>query len=104
MATDGPTPPPCDKRIFEEGVCVLITHSIPSCAMEGWVKKVAAESGQPVDWHFAGGRAVVLALGDTDRVRAAMEKLRPEHDALYRKAVDSIMGGAYGDMKPPWWH
>ncbi len=49
MSTDGPTPPPCDPKIFDEGVQVFMTDTIPSNAMEYWVKQVAELSGQPVD-------------------------------------------------------
>lgn len=87
MATDGPNPAPCDPDILEHGESVFMTHSIPSNAMEGWVKQVAAKSGQPVDWHFFGGRAIVKTTGSVDAVRAAIEALLPEHDALFKKAV-----------------
>lgn len=87
MATDGPDPTPCNDKVFKKGTCVCITHTIPSNAMEGWVKKVAKLSGQPVDWHFAGGRAVVLALGDLKKVREAIIKLTPEHDRLFNAAT-----------------
>lgn len=90
MATDGPDPKECDKEVFEDGEPVFLTWSIPSNAMEGWVKKVAEKSGQRVDWHFFGGRAVVKALGDLKAVRAAIEELLPEHDALYFKAVEGL--------------
>ena len=90
MATDGPDPPPCQEDIFRKGEMVFMTHTIPSNAMEGWVQKVAAQSGQPVDWHFIGGRACVLALGDLDAVKAAIVSLMPEHDALYTKAIKGI--------------
>lgn len=86
MATDGPTPPPCDPRIFAEGTTVFVGDTIGSCALEAWVQKVAKESGQPVDWHWAGGRAQVLALGDLDRVREAIERLRPKYDAMHEAA------------------
>lgn len=86
MATDGPTPPPCDPEIFKRGEMVFMTHTIPSNAMEGWVRQVAERSKQRVDWHFAGGRACVLALGDLDAVRKAIEELMPEHDRLYKAA------------------
>ncbi len=82
MATDGPTPPPCDQSIYNDGVVVLISDSIPSNAMERWVRSVAEDSGQRVDWHFVGGRAVVKALGDLDAVRASIARLMPEHDRL----------------------
>ena len=90
MATDGPTPQPCDPKIFSEGISVFVTHTIPPNAMEGWVRQVAEKSGQPVDWHFYGGRANVLALGDIDKVKAAIEELMPEHDRLYQEALAKL--------------
>lgn len=92
MATDGPTPPPCDQEVFKKGKVVLVTHSIPSCAMEAWVQKVASKSGQKVDWYFCGGRAVVVALGSIPKVLKALNALRPEHDKLYRKATGFLPG------------
>lgn len=85
MATDGLTP--CNDRIYKHGTVVMVTHTIPNNAMEGWVKKVATESGQPVDWHFFGGRACIKALGDLAKVREAIRKLLPEHDILFQKAI-----------------
>jgi len=90
VATDGPDPAPCQQDIFDDGEPVFLTWSIPSNAMEQWVKKVAEKSGQPVDWHFFGGRAVVKALGDLKAVRAAIEELLPEHDELFYKAIDGL--------------
>lgn len=97
MATDGPTPKPCNDKVFKEGEVMCVTHTIPSNAMEGWVQKVAKESGQPVDWHFFGGRAVVKALGDVGKVREAIRKLTPEHDELFRQA----MAGFGFSCQPP---
>lgn len=94
MATDGPTPPDCDQDIYRNGTVVFVTDSIPSNAMERWVKQVAEASGQPVDWHFVAGRACVKALGDLERVKAAVERLMPEHDRLYAKACGSPTGCA----------
>ena len=101
MATDGPDPPPCDRDVFDHGTCVFVTHTIPSNAMEGWVKNVAKLSGQRVDWHFSGGRACVRALGDLNAVERAIEKLLPEHDELYFAEVKSILG--YTNEAPRWW-
>jgi hypothetical protein len=86
MATDGPDPTPCNMKVFNEGELMMVTHTIGSNSIEGWVKKIAKKSGQPVDWHFAGGRARILALGDLDKVNKALWDLLPEHNKLYRKA------------------
>lgn len=91
MATDGPTPPRCDPEIYRDGEVVFITSTIGSNAIEHWVKLVALLSGQRVDWHWAGGRAVVSAIGDIEAVKAAVEELKPAHDALYRKATAKFL-------------
>jgi hypothetical protein len=72
--------------MMEKGKRVFITNSIPSNAMEGWVQQVAQRSEQAVDWHFFGGRAVVMTLGDPEVVRTAIIDLLPEHDKLQFEA------------------
>jgi hypothetical protein len=78
MATDGPTPPPMDQEIFQNGELIVVVSNVPSNAMEQWVKKVANKSGQRVDWHFIGGWANVKALGDIEKVKQAARKLAKE--------------------------
>jgi hypothetical protein len=90
MSTDGSTPQPCDPEIFSKGVQVFVTDTLGSNAIESWVRKVSDLSGQPVDWHWAGGRARVLALGDIDRVKAAITALKLEHDQLYAEACRKL--------------
>ena len=69
MATDGPTPKPCDRKIFKNGTPILLIDGA-SNAVENWVKAVAKRSRVEVDWHYSGGRAQVLYLGDShDRAR-----------------------------------
>ncbi len=67
----------CDPDIYAkgEGICVL-----DACMhrAEEWVQSVAKESGQRMDWHYVGGRAVVLFLGDREKVLAAIVKLEPD--------------------------
>lgn len=89
MTTDDP--PSCNQEIFNKGECVFITHTIPSNELEKWVKKIAEKSGQPVDWHYCGGRARILALGDISKVSCSMKELMPEHDALMKKETDQIL-------------
>lgn len=90
MSSDGPTPAPCDPDIFARGELVFQTDTIPSNAMEKWVKQIAEQSGQQVDWHFAGGRARVLALGDVKKVKQTIVDLLPEHDLLYKKEMEKL--------------
>ena len=104
MATDGPTPPQCNREIFEKGstVCVL---SGSSNAIERWVKAVAKKAKARVDWHFSGGRANVLHLGDKksrQRVFEAINDLQAElkgtilqvgGPGLYRAGVTEIPEG-----------
>jgi len=77
--------PRCDDEVFRKGELVLMTHSIPSTNLEQWVNHIAEVSGQRVDWHFAAGRACILALGDVERVRETIEILMSEHDEYQRQ-------------------
>ncbi len=104
MATDGPTPAPCNRDIFKngQGVCVVDGRSN---AVERWVQKVAKTANAQVDWHYSGGRANVLHLGDAEsrqRVLKAINDLEGELDgtilsvdgpALYRNDVEDVNSG-----------
>lgn len=99
MATIRPTPQPCNPEVFKngKGVCVLSGNSN---AIEDWVRKVAGKARANVDWHFSGGRANVLHLGDDEsrkRVLNVIDELAGELEgqilsvggpALYRANVD----------------
>ena len=104
MATDGPNPAPCDPEIFKNGngVCVIDGSSN---AVERWVQTVAKKADARVDWHYSGGRANVLHLGDDEsrqRVLDAINELEGELEgrilsvggpALYRNGVDEVPDG-----------
>lgn len=99
MATDGPTPPPCNPDIFKKGKGVCVING-SSNAVERWVKAVAKKANARVDWHYSGGRANVLHLGDDEsrqRVLNAISELEGklkgrilsvDGPALYRNGVE----------------
>jgi hypothetical protein len=79
MSTDGPTPKPCNSKIFKKGVMVASLDG-SSNAVERWVRAVACLAKAQVDWHYAGGRAIVLHLGNKaslQRTLDAMQELKP---------------------------
>lgn len=78
------TPQPCDPDVFKDGSLVLVIGGVPSLQIEEWVKLIARMSDQRVDWHFAGGRAQVLAIGDVGLVRECIHLYR---DQLPENAV-----------------
>lgn len=104
MATDGPDPKPCDPDIFKKGkgICVIDGSSN---AVENWVKKIAQEANAKVDWHYSGGRANVLHLGNKtsrQRVLVAIDKFKDQLNgtilsvgkpALFRRGVDEVPKG-----------
>lgn len=63
MATDGPDPTPCRDELLDHGEH-LFTLDGSSNAVETWVRALATWSGAKLDWHYVGGRACVLFLGD----------------------------------------
>lgn len=80
MATDGPDPTPCNSEIFNKGKGVCVVDG-SSNAVERWVQSVAKKADAKVDWHYSGGRANVLHLGDgasRQRVLNAIDELKGE--------------------------
>jgi hypothetical protein len=74
-------PEPCDKDVFTSGKPLMAANTwypednpIRADGFEKWVQKIAKESGQKVDWHYSGGIAQVLYLGDKDKILEACEK------------------------------
>ena len=79
MATDGPTLPPCDRKIFRKGQAIAEIYSDSGAAVERWVRAVAEKAHARVDWHSFAGYAIVLHLGNQAsraRVYAAMAELQ----------------------------
>lgn len=100
------TPTACNHDVYERGELMFLTHSIGrSAAIERWVQKIARVSGQPVDWHFSGGRVLVKALGNLAAVRSAIRSLIHEHDAAFLKS-HADLGFSSARVTPPrpsWW-
>lgn len=85
----------CDQEIFDKGETA---GWIDACSYiaEQWVKHVAAESGQRVDWHYAGGRAVIRFIGDRAKVLAAMGALESELHKVVKKEPEHGCGSCSG--------
>ena len=76
MATDGPTPTECDAELYRDGVTACMVETKGACAFEALIVKIRQETGLPVDWHYAAGRAIVLTTPENlarigELVRAA---------------------------------
>lgn len=82
------TPPPCDREIFESGTPLLWADTWTratwtdsnmdpepprATGFEEWVVRIREASGARIDWHYSGGRAQVLYLGDLAPILAAIE-------------------------------
>tara|TARA_R110002110_G_scaffold26350_10_gene97009 strand:+ start:78 stop:437 length:360 start_codon:yes stop_codon:yes gene_type:complete len=65
----------CDREVFEKGSSVFIADTGTTGGariFEGWVQLIARESKQRVDWHYSGGVASVLYLGNLYHVLVAI--------------------------------
>lgn len=99
MATDGPDPQPCDQDIFNSGEAVCAIAGISSNRMETFIQRVARSTGERVDWHFAGGRAIIKVLGDAAKVRASILARAPD---VTRLQIETG-GGDVGCATPIHW-
>lgn len=60
MATDGPTPPDCDQGLYYDGAVAGVYATAGACHFEWLIKNLSQELEVPIDWHYVGGRAVVV--------------------------------------------
>lgn len=67
----------CDQEVFDKGQSLAAIDG-RSKDVNPWVEKVAQESGQRVDWHYSGGVAHVLVLGDHAKALETAKRLAPE--------------------------
>lgn len=103
----------CDSEVFERGQPLLLadTSDCRAVGFEPWAQAVAAESGQRVDWHYSGGIAQVLVLGDYAAARAAAQRLpcparimrwcEPGSSGLYRAGVTETPPSCIGGYLDP---
>lgn len=74
--------PRCSQDLYLHGEHIMTIADVPSEKIEEWVVKVRKESKQKVDWHFVGGRACVLYLGNKGRVVQAIHNHLEELTAM----------------------
>ena len=53
----------CDSEVFKHGVSVCTVYGTTP-QVEAWVRTLAEKANARLDWHFSGGIANVLMLGD----------------------------------------
>lgn len=81
-------PAPCAPEVWNEGEQVLRFAGPRMWMIEGYIRAASKKAGVPIDWHFAGGRAVVLALPkDKDKACQALRELMPTFQEAAKQAV-----------------
>lgn len=82
----------CREDVYKNGEHVATVASIPSTEIEAWVIKIRELAGEErVDWHYVGGRGVVRALGDVERIRKVIGENPP--DTSYFNLIGPIQEG-----------
>ena len=106
MSTDGPDPAPCRQDLYDHGETVaVIGDTGGSNRFERLIQAASRRAGVPIDWHFVGGRARVLALpGDVVKAKEALDAevfpvlngLAPEGTLLVREEWECRDGSQEG--------
>lgn len=67
--------PRCDKTLYTKGHHIATIHAdLKPSRIENIVKTAARKAQRKIDWHYFGGRAVVLATKDTQKVREYLKR------------------------------
>lgn len=94
LSTKQVRPAPCDKNLFKEGVEVLRLAGPRMWAIESYVTEASRRAGVPIDWHFCGGIAIVLAFEkDAGKAIEILGQLMPSLEEATRQAKERGDGG-----------
>lgn len=91
----------CDVEVFNKGrsLAALDASSGPA---EAWVREVAVRSGQRVDWHYSGGIAHVLVLGDHAKALEIAKAMPPTDAVRVMRWYSTDDAGCYrAGVSPP---
>lgn len=69
---------PCDPAVYKDGVSICTVYGTTP-QVEAWVRTLAEKAEARLDWHYSGGMANILMLGDDamrDRVEAWIPRVR----------------------------
>jgi hypothetical protein len=109
----------CNQDIFNNGLPLMLVdtgNTGGAAIFERWIQGVAFDSGQLVDWHYSGGIAQVLALGDWSKAQrtarqhavhhlpddmTVMRWCRGEADGIFRAGVSEAPEGAIAAYMDP---
>jgi hypothetical protein len=70
------TSDPCDEEIFTKGNHVAILAGANAKTIDEFVRCVSEKAKIKMDWHYVGGRANVLAIGEIEAARRALNDYR----------------------------
>jgi hypothetical protein len=80
----------CDKKVYRKGEHVLTIIDLEPSEIEKIVQSAAKESGQKIDWHYFGGRAIVKVLGNIESARQHLkDELEKRNYQGYRFTTDN---------------
>jgi hypothetical protein len=99
------TPPPCNPKVFKEGQSIMAcdTSDCRSQGFEAWIVSIreTLPKGCEIDWHYSGGIANVLCLGDREVILRAVHEKMDECPARVMRWVGEDEFGPYRkDVSP----
>jgi hypothetical protein len=90
----------CDTAILNKGVAVCMIDG-KSGDVQSLVDQVSKETNTKIDWHYVGGRAVVLTMPENvDTVSHAFIDIFKKHESDIHSAIVYIGGMDTGNTFP----
>ncbi len=90
----------CDPVVFRDGesIAVLEEGRLQPQAVTDWLKEVSKLANATLDWHYSGGWAHVLHLGDSEsreRAEKALRSFSGKHGIVLVRIIPSGSPGLF---------
>lgn len=73
---------PCADDCYQSKGILVVSGPRPT-VLDAWCEAVREESGEKLDWHYMGGRAVFRSPGDYQKIAQAIHHLLPALQWVY---------------------
>lgn len=83
---------PIDADPIKNGQIVFVIKDWTREKINAWVNELMKRSGQKIDWYYEGNNALIMGLGDLEKIRYKIKVMLPDLNREIKSYYNSSAG------------